>query len=1167
MTVDGDDCTVFGGALPEGFVRGDLADWLLRRGLLSAPSAWRELRAVISDLSPQAGGARELLAPLAAVLGYAPPRRAAPVRTREGLEDGGFLLRRDATELRVWCADGGEALDAPRRTARSHRGSPVRRAQRVLYARRETRGLLLSAREVRLLICDPARADGMLGFDVTGWDRARPPDSFLLLHALARPEAAQAIPELIEAGRLNQARVTAALRAQARDGLLGFLDAVARRPDNAALLPDAQTLWAQGLILIYRLLFVLKLESGTYGKKAGGSRVTESMLWRQALSPGSVLAPLVRRVLDDGAPSGHLLEGGVRALFAVCRDGLDAGETQIPPLAGALFSTAAMAGLEALCWGEHAVALLLDRLLWTAGAQGRERVRYAALDVEELGHVYEGLLDQQPRSSGGRFALQGGPGRKASGSFYTPRAFVRFLVQHTLGPIVAERSPPDAPQPAAILGIRVVDPAAGSGHFLVEACRFLADALYTACLACDADPARRTRLDCLPSAEVLTAYLPSRAAEGRAWGASEDHARALCRRMVAVNCLYGVDRNPLAVELAKVALWLESHAEGLPLTFLDHRLVVGDSLSGPLLAQMTTLPVTGSAVDPLLAGAVVQEIERVRAGAAAAVSALNATVGRDLQDQQRKDAAKARLDRLLAPWRDLARAWAGAVMLGLPMADDEWLGLARHVARTADWPARLTPVQARLMKAGAASLGWDAIFPEVFSNGRSGFDAVLCNPPWEVVQANGAEFRAGVTTDEAAYREGFAHAHRVAGRLYRCQNGGSPSRLDTFRVFAERVLHLTDRSGAIGMVVPSAFHANDGAAATRRLFFDVARIEHCLSFENRRRFFDIHASFRFALLVARRPGPTEAIRCGFYLHDLAEADAPGRTVTYDRAFIETTGGEGLGFLELRTAQDMAIARRMFLGRQTLAAWCEARGMRLGREMNITDDAHRVMPVGSGRGLVFHEGKTIHQFTDHWSAPRYAVPLKALTDRPAWVDASGCFRLALRKIARSTDERTAIAAILPPGSVCNDTAPVERTPRARPNASALVLCAVLNSFPFDWALRQKVAATVNLFLLESCPVCPLSAEAERMLAFGALRLCCNHAGFAPLWAEQMGAVWLGAWPVVPESAERWRIRAEMDAVIAQAYGLTRRQYGRILESFSHRAWPEMPAWCLAAFDAG
>ena len=178
---------------------------------------------------------------------------------------------------------------------------------------------------------------------------------------------------------------------------------------------------------------------------------------------------------------------------------------------------------------------------------------------------------------------------------------------------------------------------------------------------------------------------------------------------------------------------------------------------------------------------------------------------------------------------------------------------------------------------------------------------------------------------------------------------------------------------------------------------------------------------------------------------------------------------------------------------------------------------------------------------------------------------------MRKIARSTDERTAIAAFTSPGYLFNDTAPVERAPQHRCNAIALQLCAAVNSFTFDWALRQKAAATVNLFILEACPLCDLSAQAARFLAHGALRLSCNHAAYAPLWQEQFGNAWReatprGNWPAIAREQMRWRLRAAMDAVVAQAYGLARAGYERILASFAHKHFAAAPELCLAAFDA-
>ena len=380
------------------------------------------------------------------------------------------------------------------------------------------------------------------------------------------------------------------------------------------------------------------------------------------------------------------------------------------PLGGALFGADATPVLSELQWGERAIAVLLDRLLWTSkqrGSMARERVHYGPLNVEDLGRVYEALLELEPGIStepmcrlrrqklevvvpvaqglkyrppsspslggtreqelesppelgdvGGlseeefeeedteeetttkgkktkvewieeippdRFYLRVGLGRKASGSYYTPHSFVRFLVQETLGALVTERSSQANPDPCAILKLKVLDPAMGSGHFLVEACRFLGEKLYEACRLCDdraiaaeqraeraAQPdareaalaeARlyRQRVIDLPDPDdKLVKYLPSSAPEGLESGYSQTEALALCRRLVAVHCLYGVDKNPLAVELAKLSLWIESHAEGLPLTFLDHRLVLGDSLTGAFFSHLLKEPLSQDDVQKLL---------------------------------------------------------------------------------------------------------------------------------------------------------------------------------------------------------------------------------------------------------------------------------------------------------------------------------------------------------------------------------------------------------------------------------------------------------------------------------------------------------------------------------------------------------------------------------------
>ena len=406
-----------------------------------------------------------------------------------------------------------------------------------------------------------------------------------------------------------------------------------------------------------------------------------------------------------------------------------------------------------------------------------------------------------------------------------------YLVRETLTPLVLP--PIENREPGAILLIKVIDPAMGSGHFLVEACRFLADALYEACLRCDSlgtDDARR-RIAALPDLDQrLSSYLPTRSRDHSETGLSRARALALCRRLVTVHCLYGVDRDPLAVELAKLSLWLESFAEGLPLTFLDHRLVVGDSISGPFFRDLSRMPIGGKELDALLARGVSARISALMGDAMAQVRRLEASVGTSIADVMAKLAAKAELDKLLAPMRALARAWSGAVSGNTREANDAWIALARSVADTGALPDALDRHQSALARHGEMALPLDLIFPEVFrpDQGSGGFQAVLGNPPWDVVHYQTKEYFAGFdprimdaptkrersaieqtllanpTIEEGflAYKNSFVERKRLCDRLY--PDPASSGSIDLFQVFTDRMLNCMAPGGAMGILVPSS---------------------------------------------------------------------------------------------------------------------------------------------------------------------------------------------------------------------------------------------------------------------------------------------------------------------------------------------------------------------------
>ena len=786
MALDLRDCTFSGPALPDPFVAFELERELATRRLLPSnqgktgevlQQSWDAYRRKLRELATRGGALRvhnHVLEPLAPRLGFTGTEDAAPVTTREGIETGGMLFTVDGTRLRTWAVDFEADLDAPTRRGHAYRYSPVRMAQRVLVVSQERIGLITNGIELRLLLADPARPDSQVEVAIDpSWRNSRDvPDSYRLIHALACPRGLIAVPEIVEAARLQQTRVTKELRRQAREAVEHFVQELLDLPDNAPMLaawPDrsllARTLWHEGLVLVYRLLFCLKLESTEDPARA--FTFASTSLWRNTFSPSTVLARLARRILDEGLDTGHMLEDGLRTLFRLFADGVTSSELNIQPLGGQFFGPTSTPVLSSLPrWGERACAYLLDKLLWTQAQRGGRaplRVHYGPLDVEDLGRVYEALLELEPGIAAermcrlrrqklevvvpaaqgekyraaenrhhrsevrvpedepeeddepaedeekttatgkktkvdwieeippNRFYLRVGLGRKASGSYYTPDSFVRFLVQETLGPQVGARSPKENPDPAAILALKVADIAVGSGHFLVQACRFLGAALYEACRLCDekaveaqnrvdgatsavereaalteAESWRRRVVDLPDPNDELVAYLPSRASEGSESGISQRKAEALCRRLVAVHCLYGVDKNPLAVELTKLSLWIECHAEGLPLTFLDHRIVVGDSITGPLFEHLLKAPGTGEPLEDLFAEGLTAKLTDALGKALIHVRDLDASVGVSLADIHAKRAAKERLDQSLAPFRVLAAAWAGGAMLGLP---------------------------------------------------------------------------------------------------------------------------------------------------------------------------------------------------------------------------------------------------------------------------------------------------------------------------------------------------------------------------------------------------------------------------------------------------------------------------------------------------------------------
>ncbi len=398
----------------------------------------------------------------------------------------------------------------------------------------------------------------------------------------------------------------------------------------------------------------------------------------------------------------------------------------------------------------------------------------AAATIEDLHAALTQVIDQAATPDlvpQGAMVLQPSEERRRSGSHYTPRELTEPIVRTTLDPIMARLRGADgtAPRPEVILELKVCDPAMGSGAFLVEACRYLGDALIESWRVHDARPAIPPDED-----EVIFA-----------------------RRLVAQRCLYGVDRNPVAVDLAKMSLWLATLAKDHALTFVDHALRHGDSLVGLSRRQIEAFhweanaPAFQAGFEAMEAREHLVKVSALRKQIREAGDSVSDWELRDLWDEAQFELEKVRLlgDLAVAAFfegvktkeREAKRLeFAAAVVSGEAERYREWLRERRH----ADPPL--------------APFHWEIEFPEVFERGNGGFDAFVGNPPFQggrnVTAAQGA-----------AYSGWLLESHEGA-------SGGA----DLVAHFFRRAFALLRESGAFGLIATNTIAQGDTRASGLR---------------------------------------------------------------------------------------------------------------------------------------------------------------------------------------------------------------------------------------------------------------------------------------------------------------------------------------------------------------
>jgi hypothetical protein len=930
---------------------------------------------------------------------------------------------------------------------------------------------------------------------------ARETPAAAVLWNLARADAMSGPLTVLDRASALSARHGAAVCKALGDGVVRALELLVAAL-AATQRHGPQVLFDQSLTVLYRVLFLLFAE-------ARGLVPMWHSVYRDRYSIEAIVTTLLA-----GRPCRGIWQA-VLAISRLAHAGCSAGELTVTPFNGRLFAPVHSAAFDRTRIDDRVMGGAIMAVGTTASRSGRARISYKDLDVEQLGAVYERVLDYEPGGHAASHLTHTGDARRSTGSFYTPRSVTAFLVRRTLEPLVRERT---ADQ---ILQLQILDPAMGSGAFLVAACRFLASAVE------------------------------ERLVVGGRWhdGDVDASDRAALRREIAQRCLFGVDLNPMAVQLARLSIWLASLASDKPLTFLDHHLVAGNSLIGASLDDVWRQPtrVTGRTrrpeplplfsdtnVTPLLREAVRTRLRLARDpdDSAAVVHAKEKTLAA-LHDAQSP----------LGRWSAVLDLWCAGWFWDGGSAPDP--GLFRELAdrlvgAPATLPARSTdPLLARAAALAARHrfLHWPIAFPEVFRDGDGevrpdgGFDAVIGNPPWDMVRGDSGG--ADVRSSRRAEARQFTDFAREAG-IYRVE---SRAHVNRYQLFVERAVQLTRPGGRIGLVLPSGVVTDTGAAALRRHVFTHADVDTVTGLDNRGGIFPIHRSLRFVLLTATTGRPTRQVACRFGASRAADLDNPhAPPLIITRQLIERLSGpDDLGIPEIAGERDLRILETVASRVPWLGApngW----GVHFGRELNATDDSAAFVPfTGSAGTRPVLEGKQIEPFRAATATCRHECPedreTRTIPRRP---------RLAYRDIASATNRLTLIAAIIPPRAVTTHTLFCLKTPLSLD--AQLVLCGLLNSFAANYLVRMRVNTHVTVGLVSRLPVPVIKP---------------GSGAFARL-AALSRALTTSEGPI--EEMDEY---ADLQAIVARLYGLTSDDFEHVLGTFPLIA-PEVKRRALFSF---
>ena len=815
-------------------------------------------------------------------------------------------------------------------------------------------------------------------------------------------------------------------------------------------------------------------------------------------------------------------------------------------------------------WAREAVLLLA---LVGKKRQGEPDTEYQKRVDEEANRLIKRVVPV-----GDFYLVRAGNTRKGTGTFYTRPQLAVPTVHRTLKPLCYDTAADGhlvPKKPEEILSLKVCDPSCGSASFLVAALHYLADALYASLVVhADIENPRAAKQVTLPfgrkrtgkGEEELVPFPPDDPQRGESF---TDVVKALLRRHVVERCIYGVDINPLAVEFARVSLWIETFDKDLPFSFLDHKVKVGNSLVGCWLRNMLDYPLKawerngGDDPDAKTSGPRTERIETFLKGPRESGGRRDGN-GIIKQEMRRiiashfaghMFAGEVTPEQLLVGARQFhetmhevsvhspelkekmyAHFEQGAPLQTLKRAMDEWCAVwfwpmdeesAKYVPTPETFHeknAGREAVIARLRRE-MHFFHWELEFPDAFTPERHGFDAALGNPPWEVMKPNSHEFfseydplyrtydkQVALRRQQEIFRaapeckaawdgynarfkalsnwarsaaEPFDLALERGGRGEQLAAGWRRERdkrvgyagaempfryqgsadLNSYKMFLESSWHLLGTQGRFGMIVPSGLYTDAGTKDLRQLFLEQGTWEWLFSFENKRKIFDIHSSYKFAPTIVDRRRTGAPLQAAFMVHDVAAWERPDPPVfPFDTSLIALFSPHSKSLPEIRTERDLEICRKIY--ERSIRIGDSAPGWEIAYacEFHMTSDS-KLFPAREkwetkgykadvfGRwigpegdvALPLYQGTMLGQLnfseqgfaagsgrSNQWNIvpcdkgvilPKY---LMRAADAPRKAQMAGA-KLVFRDITNATNERTFIGAVLS-RLPCGNTAP-------------------------------------------------------------------------------------------------------------------------------------------------